>query len=85
MEKIEFEKLKNKEDMIIAFNQLKDDYSKLFQEYYFSKPKLVFQKNADKTTNKMIIPKTIIEQWGNQFYMEIYQDKIVLKPIKKGE
>lgn len=50
------------------------------------KPILVFQKNADKTTNKMIIPKAIIEQWGNQFYMEIYEDKIILRPIlKKGE
>ena len=49
------------------------------------RPILVFQKNADKTTNKMIIPKAIIEQWGNQFYMEIYEDKIILKPIKKGE
>ena len=47
------------------------------------KPILVYQKNADKTTNKMIIPKAIIEQWGNSFYMEIYQDKIILKPIKK--
>ena len=49
------------------------------------KPILVFQKNADKTTNKMIIPKAIIQQWGNQFLMEIYSDKIILKPIKKGE
>lgn len=48
-------------------------------------PILVFQKNADKTTNKMIIPKTIIQQWGNQFLMEIYNDKIILKPIKKGK
>ena len=45
---------------------------------------LVFQKNADKTTNKMIIPKAIIQQWGNQFLMEIYNDKIILIPIKKG-
>lgn len=49
------------------------------------RPLLIFQKNTDKTTNKMIIPKAIIEKWGNQFYMEIYQDKIILKPIKKGE
>ena len=49
------------------------------------KPILVYQKNADRKTNKMIIPKAIIEQWGNQFYMEIYQDKIVLKPIKRKE
>lgn len=49
------------------------------------KPIMKLQKNADKTTNKMIIPKAIIQQWGNQFYMEIYSDKIVLRPIKKGE
>lgn len=50
------------------------------------KPIIVFQKNADKTTNRIIIPKAIIEQWGRNFYMEIYQDKIILKPIKmKGE
>lgn len=48
------------------------------------KPILTFQKNADRTTNKMIIPKAIIQQWGNQFLMEIYNDKIILKPIKKG-
>ena len=48
------------------------------------KPILVYQKNADKLSNKMIIPKAIIQQWGNKFYMEIYKDKIILKPIKKG-
>ncbi len=47
------------------------------------KPILVYQKKADKTTNKMIIPKVIIEQWGNEFYMEIYSNKIVLIPIKE--
>lgn len=49
------------------------------------KPIFIYQKNADRTSNKMIIPKAIIEQWGNQFYMEIYEDKIILKPIKKGK
>jgi len=49
------------------------------------KPILVYHKKADKTTNKMIIPKALIEQWGNEFYMEIYEDKIILRPIKKGE
>ena len=49
------------------------------------KPILVYEKNADKTTNKIIIPKAIIQQWGNKFYMEIYADKIILRPIKKGE
>lgn len=49
------------------------------------KPIMIFQKKADKTTNKMIIPKAIIQQWGNEFIMEIFQDKIILKPMKKGE
>lgn len=47
------------------------------------KPILIYQKKADKTTNKMIIPKAIIENWGNEFFMEVYSDKIVLKPIKE--
>lgn len=49
------------------------------------KPIMVFHKKADKTTNKIIIPKAIIEQWGSHFYMEIYDNKIILKPIMKGE
>ena len=47
------------------------------------KPVMVFQKNVESNTNKMRLPKAIVEQWGKQFYMEIYQDKIILKPIKK--
>ena len=47
------------------------------------KPILVFKKNADKTTNKIKIPKFLIEQWGSSYYMEIYEDEIVLKPIRK--
>lgn len=49
------------------------------------KPVLTYQKNVDKTSNKMIIPKKIVEQWGNQFYMEIYQDKIILRPVRKDK
>lgn len=49
------------------------------------KPILIFQKNVDKTLNKIIIPKFFVEEHGRQYYMEIYADKIVLKPIKKGE
>ena len=48
-------------------------------------PKLIFQKNADKELNRIIIPKFFIEQHGRQYYMEIFDDKIILKPIKKGE
>lgn len=47
------------------------------------KPIIRLQKNAESKTNKMRIPKQVIEQWGNQFYMEIYKDHIKLIPIKK--
>lgn len=46
------------------------------------KPIMIIKKNAEATTNKIRIPKAVIEQWGNNFDMEVYQDKIVLKPIK---
>lgn len=49
------------------------------------KPILIFQKNVDKTLNKMVIPKFFVDKFGRSFYMEIYEDKIILKPIKKGE
>ena len=47
------------------------------------KPIITMQKNAEKTTNKIRLPKTIVEQWGNQFYMEVHQDKIILIPVNK--
>ena len=52
------------------------------------KPKLIFQKNADKEMNRVINPKFFIDKFGRQFYMEIYENKIILKPLKnktKGE
>lgn len=42
-----------------------------------------FVKNAEKTKNKIVIPKACIERWGNQFYLEVYEDHIKLVPIKK--
>ena len=48
-------------------------------------PILIFQKNADVEKNRVIIPKVFIEKFGRQFSMEVYKDKIILKPIKKGE
>ena len=47
------------------------------------RPVMVLQKNAEKTTNKIRLPKVIVEQWGSEFYMEVYEDKIIIKPIKK--
>ena len=48
-------------------------------------PKLIYQKNADKVLNRIIIPKFFIDKYGRQFYMEIYNDKIVLKPINQSK
>ena len=47
------------------------------------KPMIILQRNAEKNTNKMRLPKTVVEQWGNQYYMEIYKDHIKLIPVKK--
>ena len=46
---------------------------------------LKLYKKAEKSMNKIVIPKKFIEKWGNEFYMEIYDNKIVLKPIKKNK
>jgi len=44
---------------------------------------LVYQKKADKVMNRVLIPKPFIDKHGRDFYMQIYEDKIVLIPIKK--
>jgi len=49
------------------------------------KPLLIYQKTADPQRNRVIIPKTFIDRYGKEFSMEIYVDKIILRPIKKGE
>ena len=49
------------------------------------RPVLIYDKQTEKGTNKIRLPKTIVELWGRNYYMEIYTDKIILKPIKKGE
>lgn len=47
-------------------------------------PIFTFEKKADKEKNRVIIPKVFIEKWGDRFYMDVYSDKIVLRPIRKG-
>lgn len=45
---------------------------------------LRFMKRADKERNRIIIPKFIIDKFGRDFYLEVYEDgtmKII--PIKK--
>lgn len=49
------------------------------------KPVLILQKNAESKTNKIRLPKAIVEKWGQNYYMEVFEDKIILKPIKKGK
>ena len=49
------------------------------------KPTLIYQKNADIKMNRIILPKPFVEKHGRSYYMEVYEDKIILKPIKKGD
>lgn len=52
---------------------------------------IIFQKNADKKRNRIIIPKFFIDKHGREFYMQVFDDYIKLVPIhlmpidKKGE
>ena len=55
----------------------------MVEQNKLEEPFLRFQKKADKEKNRVIIPKTFIEKWGDKFYMDVYSDKIVLKPIGK--
>lgn len=45
---------------------------------------LRFYKKTDKR-NSISIPKKINEDFGKEYYMEVYEDKIVLIPVKKGK
>lgn len=35
--------------------------------------------------NGIHLPKKVAEKFGKEYYMEIYEDKIILVPAKKGE
>lgn len=48
------------------------------------KPKLIYQKNVDKVLNRVALPKKFIEKYGYQYYMEVYEEKIILLPVRKG-
>ena len=49
------------------------------------KPLLIYQKNADKVMNRVMIPKKFIDKWGREFYMEVFNDKIILRPVRKDK
>ena len=43
-----------------------------------------FMKRADKQLNRIIIPKFIVDNYGRDFYMNVYDDgSMELIPIKK--
>ena len=45
-----------------------------------------YMKHADKDKNRIILPKFIIDKYGKDFYLEVYEDGTMkLIPIKKGE
>ena len=41
-----------------------------------------FMKRLDKA-NKIFIPKVAVEKFGKDYYLEVYEDKMILIPIKK--
>lgn len=45
---------------------------------------IIFVKKADKTKNRVILPKAFVERNGEYYYMEVYKEKIILKPIKNN-
>ena len=49
------------------------------------KPQLIYQKNADKILNRVALPKKFIEKFGHKYYMEVYENKIVLIPVRKDK
>ena len=48
-----------------------------------NKPKLIFEKIAEKRYNRVSIPKKFIDKWGRRYLMYVYEDKIELIPIKE--
>lgn len=45
-----------------------------------------FYKKADKTMNRILIPKIIINKYGREFFIDIMEDEsILLTPIIKEE
>lgn len=49
------------------------------------KPLMIYHKKADECLNRVVIPKPLIDKFGRYFYMEVYNDRLVLKPMKKDD
>lgn len=45
-----------------------------------------FYKKADKTMNRILIPKFIIKKYGREFFIDIMEDETIrLTPVSKEE
>ena len=45
-----------------------------------------FMKHADREKNRIIIPKFLVDKYGYDFYIEIYDDETIkLVPVGKGK
>lgn len=42
-------------------------------------------KRADKEKNRIIIPKFIIDKYGREFYLEVFEDGTMKLIPKKGD
>ena len=40
-------------------------------------------KRAEKSKNKIVIPKEVIDRLGRDYFLEVYEDYMKLVPIKK--
>lgn len=45
----------------------------------------ISKKKADKSLNRVLIPKWFTEKYGREFKMVVYENKIELIPIKTKE
>ena len=88
MNKIEFSKLEKKEDMIMAFNQLKDDYSLLFSDNQDLKKQLEESINSYTEENalrhKMSLELNTIKTKQKEF-IEWLENEIALRERKTYE
>lgn len=51
-----------------------------------NKPIITWQKNADKSLNKISLPKQVVETFGRSYFLHLMQDgTLVLEPIRKDK
>ena len=49
------------------------------------RPLVTYFKKAERTQNKIILPKFWVENNGRDYVMEVYKGKLVIIPIKEKE